>query len=301
LQQDKEGQVFDADYRLRVKSGDYRWMRCYAVVSKRNERGEPSLVLGTVYDVSREKEMALELQRSVEQLQEFAAIASHDLKEPLRKIGLFSNIIMTTDWDSLPEGAKRNLQKISEASLRMQKLIEGVLSYSAINAQVQKETVSLEALLQEAISNLEYVISETGAIITSDGLPEASVIPLQVQQLFQNLLSNSLKFSRKLVSPRIQLTHAVVLAEEVQEEMLSPAKKYLQIKITDNGIGFNNEAAEKIFALFQRLHNRSDFEGSGIGLAICKRIAENHGGSITASSEPGKGAVFTILLPLTES
>jgi PAS domain S-box-containing protein len=230
LQQDKEGQVFDADYRLRVKSGDYRWMRCYAVVSKRNETGEPLLVLGTVYDVSREKEMALELQRSVEQLQEFAAIASHDLKEPLRKIGLFSNIIMTTDWDRLPEGAKRNLQKISEASLRMQKLIEGVLSYSAINAQVHKETVSLEALLQEAISNLEYVISETGAVIESDGLPEASVIPLQVQQLFQNLLSNSLKFSRKLVSPRIQLTHAVVLAEEVQEETLSPAKNTCRSK-----------------------------------------------------------------------
>jgi PAS domain S-box-containing protein len=300
LQQDKEGLVLNVDYRLRGKSGDYRWMRCYAVVSKRNEAGEPLIVLGTMYDVSREKEMAIELQRSIEQLQEFAAIASHDLKEPLRKIGLFANIIMTTDWDKLPEGTRINLQKISEEALRMQKLIEGVLSYSAINAQVQKQTVSLEALLQEAISNLEYTITETGAVIQSDGLPEASVVPLQVLQLFQNLLSNSLKFSRKLVPPRIQVTHAVVSADRSQTEKLSTADKYLQLQFTDNGIGFNPEAAEKIFGLFQRLHNRSDFEGSGLGLAICKRIVENHGGSITAASEQGKGAVFTVLLPATE-
>lgn len=301
LQQDRAGKTFKADYRFKVKNGDYRWMRCYAVVSKRESTGEPLQIVGTAYDVSREKETALRLERSNELLQEFAAIASHDLKEPLRKIGLFSNIIMTTDWDRLPEGAKVNLQKISDSAIRMQKLIEGVLSYSAINAQLQKETVSLEELLQEAISNLEYKIIETGAVITSDGLPEAKVIPLQVQQLFQNLLANALKFARKLTPPRITVTHSFVPAEEVKEKNLLAAKQYLQMVVADNGIGFDNNAAEKIFGLFQRLHNRTDFEGSGIGLAICKRIMENHGGAILASSEQGKGAIFIIMIPVIES
>ena len=301
LIEDRQGNTFNADYRFKLKSGIYRWMRCYAVVSARSQTGEPVQVVGTAYDISRQKEMAFQLHRSNEQLQEFAAIASHDLKEPLRKIGLFANIIMTTDWDNLPEGAKTNLQKISDSAIRMQKLIEGVLSYSAINAQLQKETVSLETLLQEAISNLEFKISETSAVISSDGLPEAKVIPLQIQQLFQNLLANALKFSRNLIPPRIRVTHTFLPANVSTEKNLKTAKQYLQITVNDNGIGFDNEAAEKIFGLFQRLHNRTDFEGSGIGLAICKRIAENHGGAITAASEQGKGASFIITLPIEES
>lgn len=301
FQQDREGRTYNADFRFRMKSGDYRWLRFYAVVSKRNSTGEPLQVVCTAYNISREKKMAVELERSNEQLQEFAAIASHDLKEPLRKIGLFANIIMTSDWDSLPERVKVNLQKISDSAIRMQKLIEGVLSYSAINAQLQREMVSLEALLQEAISNLEYTISETKAVIKSDGLPEAKVIPLQIQQLFQNLLSNALKFSRKLTSPQIIITHAVISAEEINEKNLKAADSYLKIIVADNGIGFNQDAGDKIFGLFQRLHNRTDFEGSGIGLAICKRIVENHGGAISALSEPGKGASFTLVLPVLES
>lgn len=301
FQQDRDGRTYNADFRFRMKNGDHHWLRFYALVSKRNELGEPVQVVCTAYNISNEKEMALALERSNEQLREFAAIASHDLKEPLRKIGLFSNIIMTTDWDNLPQGAKLNLQKISDASIRMQKLIEGVLSYSAINAQIQMETVSLESLLQEAINNLEYTISETNAVVRSDGLPEAKVVPLQMQQLFQNLLVNALKFSRKLVSPQINITHAVVSAEEATDKNLRRASAYLKIVVADNGIGFDQEAAEKIFGLFQRLHNRSDFEGSGIGLAICKRIVENHGGVISASSEQGKGAVFTILFPFSEA
>lgn len=301
LQQDREGKTYNTDFRLKLKSGDYHWLRFYAVVSKRKSTGEPLQLVCTAYDISREKEMALSLERSNEQLQEFASIASHDLKEPLRKIGLFSNIIMTTDWDSLPESVKINLLKISDSAIRMQKLIEGVLSYSAINAQVQNETVNLETILQEAISNLEYKIIETSAVIKSDGLPEAKVIPLQMQQLFQNLLANALKFSRKLIPPLITITHSFVPAEEIKEKKLKAAKQYLQIRVTDNGIGFDNNAAEKIFGLFQRLHNRTDFEGSGIGLAICKRIVENHGGAISATSEQGKGAILTILIPVAES
>jgi signal transduction histidine kinase len=211
---------------------------------------------------------------------------------------MFTNIIMTSDWDSLPERTKTNIQKISDAAIRMQKLIEGVLSYSSINAQVKKEKASLEALLQEAIRNLEYKVQETGAAIVSDGLPEAEVIPLQMQQLFQNLIVNALKFSKKMVTPEVRIAHRFLSANQVQNKQLATAKRYLQIDISDNGIGFGQEAAEKIFGLFQRLHNRSDYEGSGIGLAICKRIVENHEGVISATSEVGVGSTFSVILPL---
>jgi light-regulated signal transduction histidine kinase (bacteriophytochrome) len=266
---------------------------------------KPILLTGTVQDVTARKAIeeslrqnTTELERSNEQLQQFASIASHDLKEPLRKIGMFSNIIMTSEWDSLSERTKNNIQKISDAATRMQKLIEGVLSYSSVNAQLKKERVSLDQLLQEAISNLDYKIKETGAQIISEGLPEVEVIPLQIQQLFQNLLANALKFSNKTVTPKVKVIHQVLPADQIQDKNLRAAKEYLQIEVTDNGIGFDNEAAQKIFGLFRRLHNRSDYEGSGIGLAICKRIVENHGGTITAFSERGVGSTFTVLLPL---
>ena len=297
LQNDSDGKGYTADFRLRQKNGEYRWMRFYAVVSKRNDKARPIEVVCMAFSISREKEMDLELGRSNEQLHQFAAIASHDLKEPLRKISLFANIIMTTEWDDLPAKTKMNVEKIAEAAARMQRLIEGVLSYSAIHAQTIKEKVSLENLLREAAANLDPAIKETNAKIYSDGLPEASVVPLQFQQLFQNLLSNALKYTHKPNPTIISITHSYVPAENVQLKNIGAAKKYLQIVVTDNGIGFDNAAADKIFYLFQRLHKRTDYEGSGIGLAICKRIVENHSGVISASSSPGKGARFVVLLP----
>jgi signal transduction histidine kinase len=180
----------------------------------------------------------------------------------------------------------------------MQNLIEGVLSYSSANAQPEKEEVSLESLLQQAIESLEYKITETGAEIISDQLPAARVVPLQMQQLFQNLLANALTFSKKDVAPKISVTHAVVPSTEVEWKYLKPGTQYLKIDVSDNGIGFNTESANKIFGLFQRLHGQSNFEGYGMGLAICKRIVENHGGIIAATSEPGFGSTFTVVLPL---
>lgn len=298
LKNERKGKIQTTDYRFQVKNGEFHWMRCYAVVSKRSPSGEPEEVLCTAYDVSREKETALQLERSNEQLQQFAAVASHDLKEPLRKISLFANLILTADRDKLAETTKANLQRISDSAIRMQNLIEGVLSYSSVNTQPEKENVSLETLLQEAIQNLEYRIAETGAEITSDELPVAHVVPLQMQQLFQNLLANAMTFSKKNIAPKIYVSHSLVPSGEVEWEHLTPANHYLKIDITDNGIGFNSEAAEKIFGLFQRLHNRSDFEGYGMGLAICKRIVENHGGAISAVSKIDTGSTFTVVLPV---
>jgi light-regulated signal transduction histidine kinase (bacteriophytochrome) len=228
-------------------------------------------------------------------------VASHDLKEPLRKIAMFSDIIITSDWDVLPEKTKANVSKITESAQRMQQLIEGILTYSAVGSEGRKQCCSLEAILQEALSNLEYRLKDTNAVVHSDGLPEANVIPFQMQQLFQNLISNSLKFSKKGRQPSVQLTHRFMTPWEADISHAVPAERYLQILVCDNGIGFSNEASEKIFGLFQRLHSKSTYEGSGIGLAICRKIIENHGGQIAATSEPDNGATFVITLPLAAS
>lgn len=294
--------IYECEYRYSTKTGE-KVIQSNGVVTFDQER-KPVTMIGTIQDITEHKRIeesliknTMELQRSNAQLQEFAFVASHDLKEPLRKIGMFSNIIMTSEWDKLPERTKTNIQKISDSAIRMQKLIEGILTYSSFTIQQSKERVSLEQLFNEALVNLEYKIRETNAVISSDGLPEAVVISFQMQQLFQNLIGNALKFSKKIVAPQVKVTHAIIDAIKVQDQDLQPAKKYLQIQVNDNGIGFSPEAASKIFGLFQRLHGRSDYEGSGLGLAICKRIMENHDGVISASSQLGEGSTFTIILP----
>jgi PAS domain S-box-containing protein len=266
---------------------------------------KPLKLIGTVQDISMQKKIeedllnnAMELQRSNTQLREFAFVASHDLKEPLRKIGMYSNIIMGTDWDALSEKTKVNLQKISEAAVRMQKLIEGILSYSSFDTSTAKERTNLEQVFREALNNLEFQIKETGAVITSDNLPVAEVYPFQMQQLFQNLVGNAIKFTTKDKTPQINITHSVHTADKPSDKNLQPAKAYLHINITDNGIGFSNEMAEKVFGIFQRLHSKAEYEGSGLGLAICKKIAGNHGGIITAVSQQGAGSTFTVILPM---
>lgn len=239
----------------------------------------------------------LELERSNIQLQEFASIASHDLKEPLRKIVTFVDLVITSEKEALSEKAGIYLHKVMGSAIRMQQLTDGILSYSSIGEKVQKEKCSLEDIFNDVLNNLENRIKETSAFIKTDGLPEADVVPLQIQQLFQNLISNALKFSKKEEAPQILVTHSLLAPTEVNGKFLQPSAHYLQINFKDNGIGIEKESTEKIFGLFQRLHGKSAYEGSGLGLAICRRIVENHGGLISATSELGKGAEFAIVLP----
>ena len=295
--------IYNCEYRYLTRSGE-KVIDSKGIITY-NPDGKPIFLTGTVQDVTERKRIeesllkkTLELERSNMQLQEFASVASHDLKEPLRKIAMFSDIILTSDWDELPQKTKTNLSKITEAAQRMQQLIEGILTYSAVGSEVQKQRCNLETVLHEALANLEYRIKDTQAQIHSDGLPEVVTIPFQMQQLFQNLISNALKFSRKEVCPEVMIKHKIVLPNEVKHLHVQPAAHYLQIKVSDNGIGFNNEAAEKIFGLFQRLHGKSTYEGSGLGLAICRKVIENHGGAITATSTLGAGATFIITLPI---
>ena len=290
--------------RMKHKDGDWRWLLVREIVFKSNEEGQVTQILGAALDINRRKDMertilqnTMQLEQSNASLEEFAYVASHDLKEPLRKISTFGDRLVASQLQNLSPEGKIYLQKIIDASQRMQTMISDLLSISMITGNRSFAPHSLQRLLDEAIQTLEFKIEQQNAIIKYDPLPEAQVIPSQIRQLFQNLLSNSLKFTREGVQPVITISYSIAEEIEVERLGLKEHKNYLKIIIEDNGIGFENEFAAKIFAIFQRLHGRSEYEGSGIGLAICKKIVEHHGGAIYASGIPDEGARFTIILP----
>jgi light-regulated signal transduction histidine kinase (bacteriophytochrome) len=239
----------------------------------------------------------MQLLQSNTSLEEYAYVASHDLKEPLRKISTFSDRILTTQNSVLNDEAKIYLSKIIDASRRMQKMINDLLSVSTISGNKGFEPCDLKDIFEQAIVPLEHKIEERKAIIETDALPTACVVPSQFRQLFQNLVSNSLKFAKNGSPCHIKITHKFLSFKSAERFNLAKGKRYLQIQLEDNGIGFDNEYAGKIFAMFQRLHGKADYDGSGIGLAICKKIAENHGGIIFAQGIVNQGATFTIVLP----
>jgi signal transduction histidine kinase len=200
--------------------------------------------------------------------------------------------------DRLSDDGKVYLRKVVDASQRMQAMIDDLLSVSRISGNRSFEPVSLQSLLNDAMQTLEFKIEQKNARIEAKELPEACVVPSQFRQLFQNLLSNSLKFAREDIAPVINISYRYRLAEELEGIQLKRSARYLELEFKDNGIGFEKEYAQKIFQIFQRLHGRSEYEGNGIGLAIVKKIAEHHGGTIYATGMPGEGAVFTLILPI---
>ena len=294
--------VYECEFRYRIHEKEkVLWAKGLVVF----DGEKPVRMVGTVQDISERKrieeslvEKTLALQKSNASLQEFASVASHDLKEPLRKIITFSDLLRSTYNQAISADVKFYLQKISDSAGRMRALIDDILAYSSLSGEEQKERVSLDRIVQDVLSTLEVPIKEKGAQVKVSRLPEASVYPMQMMQLFQNLLSNSLKFSRPEEPLQIRISHSLKKPAQINGYAVRKAPAYLQIEVADNGIGFNNEASEKIFGLFNRLHSKSQFEGTGLGLAICRKVAENHGGAIYASSHPGQGAVFTVLLPV---
>lgn len=290
--------------RIRSKSGEWKWLLTREVVFRRNEKGKAIQVLGSALDITDRKEMEgdlskknLELEQSNASLEEFAYVASHDLQEPLRKISIFGDRLLTSYTEQLPDDGKLFLQKIIDSSQRMQAMINDLLSVSLISGNKSFENSDLSALLHEVLQTLEFKIEAKNAIIKTDELPRATVIQSQVRQLFQNLLSNSLKFVAPGRQAEISITHHWLTPAEVHHLHLQNGRQYLQIDVSDNGIGFENEYASKIFTIFQRLHGKAEYEGTGIGLAICKKIAENHEGLIFAEGRPGAGATFSFVLP----
>jgi light-regulated signal transduction histidine kinase (bacteriophytochrome) len=240
-----------------------------------------------------------ELERSNSELSSFSYVASHDLQEPLRKIQAFGNLIQQRDVANLSDTSKDYFERMVKAAVRMQNLIDSLLEFSRTTTARQNfENTDLNALLDEVKKELGHRIEEKNAVIESSHLPTLNIISFQFKQLLSNLISNSLKYARDGVTPVVEIKAKYVKAKELHEKAALPGKDYFEFSVADNGIGFEQEYAEKVFELFQRLHGRHEYSGSGIGLAICKKIVENHHGFMRAESEPGKGATFYFFIPV---
>jgi signal transduction histidine kinase len=236
------------------------------------------------------------LVRSNSDLEQFAYVASHDLQEPLRKIQIFTEMAERTAEKNTETATY--FEKIHASAKRMTELIKSVLNYSRLSKTGEQfEEVDLNTLVENTKTDFELMITEKNAVIKNEVLPVIHGIPLQLNQLFLNLFSNALKFSAG--APVITITSRLLQDAEIkQNEHLHEREKYVEIVFADNGIGFEQQYADQIFTIFQRLHDKKSYEGTGIGLALCKKIVENHHGYISARSELGKGAAFYMYFPL---
>jgi light-regulated signal transduction histidine kinase (bacteriophytochrome) len=258
-------------------------------------------------DVTPMKETELQLMRTVEELkrtnanlEEFAYAASHDLQEPLRKIQYFSERLKTSLAAAMPQEERKMLERIEAATSRMWQLIEDLLQYSRVSVRPDAlKQVALNDLVHRVMQDFEPTIIQTGAKINIHPLPHINGDERQLHQLFQNLIGNALKYRKPDEKPEVTIRSAMLPPTHPLLQHVPDAKKeaYHLIEISDNGIGFQQEQAEKIFQVFHRLHGRSEYEGTGIGLAIVQKVVKNHGGLIIAQGEPDKGATFRILLP----
>jgi two-component system, chemotaxis family, sensor kinase Cph1 len=257
--------------------------------------GKPA-ILGNVLDVtalkkaeSDSKTYAEELERSNKELQDFAFIASHDLQEPLRKIRSFGDLLKSKCADSLDEQAQDFINRMQNAGGRMYELIQGLLAYSRVSTKASPHSqVDLNQALREALSNLEVRVKDVDAAIDAEALPTVDADPLQMTQLLQNLIGNAIKFQGDKERPQVKIYSRL-------------CGDHVELSVEDNGVGFEEEHLERIFAPFERLHGRSEYEGVGMGLAICRKIVERHGGTITAKSTLGKGSTFIVKLPRKQS
>lgn len=239
------------------------------------------------------------LERSNRELQDFAFIASHDLQEPLRKILTFGNMLLERHGESLHPEAADYLRRMGKASLRMREMIDGLLDYSRVATQGKPfREVNLAKVIGEVVSDMDFAIEQAKAVVKVEALTPVEADPGQMRRLFQNLIVNALKFHGEK-KPVIKIYNGVAV-EASSGKAAQPHGRLVHIYVEDNGIGFEEEYVERIFALFQRLHGRSAYEGTGMGLAICRRIAERHHGAITAKSSPGNGSTFIVTLPVKQ-
>jgi signal transduction histidine kinase len=292
-------------YRVIRADGNLRYLRGNGKIVT-NKSGE-KILIGTTTDVTDEvltnqaiEQRNRELEAKNKELQTFNYVASHDLQEPLRKIQTFISRLVDKDLNALSENGQQYLLKIQDSSERMRVLIDDLLKFSRANKSEQIfEQTDLNEVLENSKQELIQIMEEKKAAILNDELPNLNVIPFQMQQLFTNLISNSLKYSKEDVAPVITIKVSEVDASKEEAIPVNEKTKYHKIIFNDNGIGFDAQYAEKIFLLFNRLHNKDKFSGTGIGLAICKKIVENHKGFIFADGELNVGATFTIYLPVS--
>ncbi len=314
------GEDYSQTFLLKRHDGMYRW-HISRTVALKDEKGEVTQWIGTLTDIHEQKMfsekleamvndrteklnranhiLALknqELEQSNKELESFNYIASHDLQEPLRKIRTFINMIKE-------KGREANFDlyfsKIDSSAARMSQLINAVLAYSRLSSTgEQYEPTDLNIILQQVLVDFELTIHERNVTVESDVLPIIRAVPLQMNQLFSNLISNSLKYCTEtpVIKIKTRLINSFDIADYKNEDTV---RQFVEIKFIDNGIGFEKQYSEQIFKLFQRLHGKTEFSGTGIGLSICKKIVDQHEGYISAESVPGEGATFTVQLPLS--
>ena len=309
--------TYYATYRVHWPDGSLHWVKASGHLVETPE-GIPNRVIGVTQDITLEKmaqqelerqvrertfqlqDSILDLKRSNQNLQQFAYIASHDLQEPLRKIQSFGDLLKNRYSKELGEGVNY-LLRMQKSAGRMSVLIQDLLNFSRISTRQEASApVHLADVVKAVKKDLDLMITESGAQIVSEDLPTVSGDKTQLNQLFQNLLSNAVKFRRAGTSPLISVSSRIIPFQELPENVKPTriAEAYNRIDISDNGIGFDELYLDRIFQVFQRLHGISEYPGTGIGLAICEKVAANHGGAITARSEPMSGSTFSVYIPV---
>ncbi|MFH1075260.1 MAG: ATP-binding protein, partial [Pseudomonadota bacterium] len=293
----KDG-LLQSNYEVEKKRGDGQPVWCIVTaIPYRNDDGEVIGIVENVTDLSDRKlaeeqreEILVRLARSNRELEEFARVASHDLQEPLRKVRAFGDRLKEKYSSLMPEAGQEYIERMQSAAIRMQALIDDILTYSRVTTKAKPFTsISLREIVEELLVDMEVRIEKISAHIEIGELPVIEGDRSQISQLFMNIIGNAFKFHKKETPPIVKISQA--------DSSDTPANM-CSILIEDNGIGFDTKYLDRIFQPFQRLHGRGEYEGSGIGLAICRKIVEHHNGTITARSLPGKGATFIISLPI---
>jgi len=293
----QEKTKYETEYRIKDKNGNYHWFKVHGIPVFK-QKGEINGWIGACFDITEQiqreellENYAARLEQSNRDLQEFAYIASHDLQEPARKILAFGDRLQSKYKDVLDERALDYLERMMRASQRMQNLINSLLAFSRVETQIKPFVlIDLTETIKEVIEDLELMIERTQAKISFEQLPAVEADKNQMYQLFENLIKNAIKFQKAEPTPVIKIYQT--------DKSVRPEK--VTIVVEDNGIGIDQQYEDRIFKPFQRLHTREEYEGSGMGLAICRRIIERHRGRIYFKSQPEKGTKFFVELPVKQ-
>lgn len=305
--------VFRHEFRYKHLNGSWRVLEG---VGRQYRDGDGNVIgiLHNSHDITERKQVekqlrnyTYKLEQSNRELQEFAYVASHDLQEPLRKVQAFGDRLERKCAAALSDEGRDYVNRMRNAANRMQNLINDLLTFSRVSTKTQPfQAVNLKKIAEEVVSDLEIRIEQTGGRVEIGELPVMDADAVQMRQLFQNLIGNALKFHRAGVAPLVKVYAETVASNGAsffingEEMQLGAGDDFCRLIIEDNGIGFDEKYLDRIFTVFQRLHGRTEYEGSGIGLAVCRKIVERHGGQITAASREGEGATFFINLPLAQ-